>query len=204
MNRPGLVPPRGRTALAVLGIGLAVGLSGCGTGEGVDFTPKPVVTITPSTPSPSSTATQSPTASQSPTNSPSATPAVKASGSLTFFKANLVSDTFKGTCRTAGEAPTISLADSKNDFYGTVELEIVLDRAKKQVASIAGDFGEDSELITRQIAYNSAKPAKGTSAALKTSGNTYTITGKAEMFEDGTATDPIPFTIKAKCARTGW
>lgn len=205
MNEPGPAARRGRTALAVLGIGVAVGLSACGTGGGGDFTPKPVVTITPSAPSPSpSTPTPSPTATETPTNTPTTTPAVKARGSLTFFKQNLVSDTFTGTCRTVAGEPTIKLADPKNDFYGVVELEIVLGGDRKSVATIEGDFGEDSESITRRIAYTAAKPAKGTSATLKTSGNTHTITGKAEMFEDGRATDPIPFTIKAKCARAGW
>lgn len=195
-----------RAGVVVLGVGLAVSLAACGTNGGGDFTPKPVVTITPSTPphSPSPTPTASETPSQSPSQTATAAPAAKASGSLTFFKENLVTDAFTGTCRTVDGAPTITLKDTKNDFYGTVEVKVVLDKSRESVASIGGDFGEDSELITRRMAYDAAKPAKGTSASLKTTGTTHTITGKAQMFENGKAVDPIPFTIKAKCARAEW
>lgn len=126
---------------------------------------------------------------------------MKATGDLSFYKGNVVSKAFVGTCVVAGGKPTITLADHKNDFYGTVDLAIVFAADAGQVASIAGDFGEDSELITRTLAY----PAKGASAALVESGGVYRISGKAMVYEDGAKTGTlIPYSITAKCASSDW
>ncbi len=185
-----------------LGAGLSLALTGC-LQPGGGFTPAPVVTHTPS-PSAPSPSTSAPSPSPTATPTPSDRPGVKASGSLVFFKRNLVSDAFTGGCRTQGGAPTITLTDSRNDFYNTVELKVVLAADKAAVRSISGDFGEDSELIVRKLGYDGENPAKGTSAKVKLSGTTWTISGTAEMLEDGAAVDPIPFTIKARCADQDW
>jgi len=127
---------------------------------------------------------------------------VKATGQLTFFKSNLVSKAFAGTCAVVGGKPTVTLADHKNDFYNTVDLTVVLAADGGDVASIAGAFGEDSEkLVTRTLVH----PDKGTSAHLVTSGGEYRISGSAMLYEDGSKNGTlIPYSIIAKCAKSDW
>lgn len=128
--------------------------------------------------------------------------AVKATGTLTFFKSNLVSKAFVGTCAVVGGKPTVTLADHKNDFYTTVDLAIVLAADGGDVTSIAGDFGEEGEkLVTRKLVH----PDKGTSAHLVESGGEYRISGKAMLYEDGSKNATlIPYSITAKCAKSDW
>jgi hypothetical protein len=179
---------------------LAAGLVGCGLVGSPSAHPVPTQSVS----TPAGTPSESVTPSVSVTSAsatPTAPPAVKATGRLTFFKSNLVSKSFVGTCAVVGGKPTVTLADHKNDFYTTVDLTIVLASDGGDVASIAGDFGEDSELITRTLKV----PDKGTSAHLVTSGGEYRISGDAMLFEDGSKTGSlIPYSIIAKCAKSDW
>lgn len=196
----------GSASAVVLGAGLAVSLAAC-TGGGTDFTPKPVVTITPSGPSappssPSEPATSATPASPSTTPS---TPAVKATGSMAIFMT--VSNALTGTCQTVSGAPTITLADHNNDFYEAVDAKVVLAADRKQAASVAVTFKEDQEGFHWELAYDSASPVKGTSAVVSASGNTYTISGKlnaTETRKGKTITELKPFKITAKCASSNW
>jgi hypothetical protein len=186
----------------VLGAGLAVSLAAC-TGGGADFTPKPVVTITPSGPSKPPTSPSGPATSASP-STPSK-PAVKATGSVAIFMT--VSKAMTGTCQTVDGPPTITLADHSNDFYGTVDATVVLDGDRKQARSVDMAFGEDSEGFTWKLGYDAASPAKGTSATLSVSGTTYTVSGKLTAWETRkgkTTTEVKPFKITAKCASSNW
>lgn len=194
----------GRAVAVVLGTALAVSTSACTWGGSTQFTPKPVETITPSAP-------QKPSAS--PTKTPSATPTsaaptpdpVDATGTMAIFLT--VSDALKGTCQTGDGAPTIKLADHANEWYGTVDLTVVLDAARKKVASVDGAFGKDSEGFTWKLGYNAAKPAKGTSGKLATSGNTFTVSGKLlarETRKGTTRTEVLPYKITAKCRDSKW
>jgi hypothetical protein len=178
---------------------LAAGLAGCGLLPGSGATP----------PAPSqavSTPAATPSVSVTPSvTSAGATPTaavVKATGRLTFFKSNLVSKAFVGTCAVVGGKPTVTLADHKNDFYNTVDLTVVLVADGGDVASIAGAFGEDSEkLVTRTLVH----PDKGTSAHLVTSGGEYRISGNGMLYEDGSKNGTlIPYNIIAKCAKSDW
>jgi hypothetical protein len=181
---------------------LAAGLAGCGLLPGsapAHSVPTEAVSTPAATPSASVTPSVSIT-SASPT--PTAAPVVKATGRLTFFKSNLVSKAFAGTCAVVGGKPTVTLADHKNDFYHTVDLTVVLVADGGDVASIAGAFGEDSEkLVTRTLVH----PDKGTSAHLVASGGEYRISGSGMLYEDGSKNGTlIPFSIIAKCAKSDW
>lgn len=189
-----------------LGVGLAAGLAACGTG-GTAFTPKPVVTITPTPAAPGSGPT-SPSPSVTPSQPPSAppsTPAVKATGSMGVFMT--VTEALSGTCRTVDGAPTIAMTDPKNEFYTSVKVTVVLTASRKAVSSVATTFEEDSEGFTWKLGYDAAKPVKGTSAALTVSGSTYTVKGKLNALETRggkTRTEVLPFTIVARCASAQW
>lgn len=205
MNRtalPGRGGRWGRAAAATLGTGLAVSLAACATASPA-FTPKPVVTVSPSAPPKPSSPT---TSASSPTPAASATKAsVKATGRLALFMP--VTTALAGTCRTAGGASTITLADHKNDFYQTVDATVVLDAARKSVRSVDVAFGEDTEGFTWKLEYRSSKPVKGTSAKLATSGRTHTVSGKLRAVErrgDDTRTEVLPFKLVAKCAAADW
>jgi hypothetical protein len=181
---------------------LAAGLVGCGLLPGSPSArpaPTPSVSTSAATPSESVTPSVSVTSA---TPTPTAPPVVKATGQLTFFKSNLVSKAFVGTCAVVSGKPTVTLADHKNDFYNTVDLTVVLVADGGDVASIAGAFGEDSEkLVTRTLVH----PDKGTSAHLVTSGGEYRITGSAMLYEDGSKNGSlIPYSIIAKCAKGDW
>jgi len=134
----------------------------------------------------------------SPSTTPSPRPAVKATGRLSFHKANLVSEALVGTCSVVAGKPTVTLADHQNDFYTTVDLVIVLGAGGGEVSSLLGNFGEDQEkLATRRLVH----PDKGTSAALSTSGAGYRISGNAMLYEgDAKSGSLIPYKITATCA----
>jgi hypothetical protein len=181
---------------------LAAGLGGCGLLPGSAPT-NSVPTQAVSTPAATPSATVTPSVSAtSASATPTVAPVVKATGQLTFFKSNLVSKAFAGTCAVVGGKPTVTLADHKNDFYNTVDLTIVLVADGGEVASIAGAFGEDSEkLVTRTLVH----PDKGTSAHLVVSGGEYRISGNGMLYEDGSKNGTlIPYSIIAKCAKSDW
>lgn len=182
---------------------VAAGLSGCALPGSAVAPPPPSPGVSVTTPA-VTPATASPTPTTvSPTPTPSS-PAVKATGRMNLYK-NLVSKTLAGTCELKAGKPVVTLADPKNDFFGTVDVVVTLAEDGGAVKSISADFGEDSELITRKLSYEDSPRAAGTSAVLVTSGGTYTITGKAMMFEDAATTGSlIPFSITAKCASGDW
>ena len=126
---------------------------------------------------------------------------MEATGQLSFYKSNLVSKNLVGTCAVVAGAPTVTLADHRNDFYTTVDLTAALSADGGAVTSIAGDFGEDSELITWRLAH----PAKGTSAKLAVSDGEYRISGKAMLYESDSKTGAlVPYTLTAACAESDW
>lgn len=178
-------------------------LAACVQAGGSDFTPKPIQTITPSSP-PTSAAPTGSTNSATPSETPS-NAGVKATGSMAIF--GEVSKALTGTCATGDSGPTIMLADNNNDFYGKVEATLVLDAAKKDLVGVTASFAEDSEGFAWELAYSSSETVKGTSAKLRTSGSTYTASGKLQSKETRkgkTRTEILPFTIVAKCAGTNW
>ena len=163
------------------------------------------------TDSPAASASASPTASAT-SASPSASatasatatsgPAVKATGSLKLF-AN-ASKKLTGSCPNKAGAPTLTVADKKNDFFQTVDVTLVLTAGKKSVASITIDLGEDSELITRKLTYNAGQPASGTSAKLAVRGATYTVAGTLASAENGSPAGTMPVILTVACAGTSW
>ncbi len=181
---------------------LAAGLAGCGLLPGATPTqsvPTPAVSTPVGTPSASVTPSVSVT---SPSATPTAAAAVKATGQLTFFKGNVVSKAFVGTCAVVGGKPTVTLADHKNDFYNTVDLTIVLAEDGGDVASISGAFGEESEKLTTRTLVH---PDKGTSARLVVSDGEYRIGGNAMLYEGGSKSGSlIPYSITATCAKSDW
>ena len=184
---------------------MAVTLAACVQSGDSGFTPKPIETITPS--APTTSATQTPTQSAT-SASPSVTPtkpAVKASGTMSIY--GEISKALTGTCQTVDGAPTITLADHANEFYKKVDLTAVLDATKKTAASVDVAFAEDSEGFAWTLSYSAAQPVAGTSAKVRVSGSTYTISGKLQAKEtrkSKTITEVLPFTIVAKCAGTDW
>jgi hypothetical protein len=206
--RGGVTPLNVTKAIAVAS--LAASLSACSAlGGNSSATGGPQVSVTSVTPSPTPTpsASRTPSATVTPTRTPASTPskpAAKGTGSMTLFS-NAVSNAFVSTCTTVKGSPTIVLTDNNNDFFGTVDLTLVLNFAASAVASIDGEFGEDSEGITRKLAFSAARPAKGASAVLTTTGMTYKVAGKAMVYEDGAQQGSlIPYSITAKCASVDW
>ena len=177
--------------------------------------PAPSTSATPSssvpseTPSPSSTPTASgsPSASASkPSVTPSVTattgPAVKATGSLKLFAP--ATSKLVGSCQNRAGAPTLTVADKKNDFFNTIDATLVLAAGKKTVAKLTIALGEDSELIKRTLTFEAAKPARGTSAALSVSGSTYKVTAKLANAADGKPAGTMPVTLTLTCAGSNW
>ncbi len=184
------------TGMATL---LAAGLGGCALVPS-SGSASPIPTQAVSTPA--TTPSASVTPSVTPSKTPSTAPAIKATGRLSFHKANLVSKALVGTCTVVAGKPTVTLADHKNDFFTTVDLVIVLAADGGEVASLLGTFGEDQEkLATRRMTH----PEKGTSAHLSTSGGEYRISGNAMLYEGEAKTGSlIPYNITAKCAKSDW
>lgn len=190
--------------------GLAVALAGCArTPPALSATPP----ASPSTPTVSPSASGPPTPSTvpsgsatKPTTSPSAPatsgPAVKAGGSLKLFAP--ASKKLTGSCQNRSGAPTLAVADKKNDFFNTIDATLVLAAGKKSVAKLTIALGEDSELIKRTLSYDATKRVGGTSAALSVNGSTYKVTGKLANVEDGKAAGTIPVTLTVTCASTNW
>lgn len=207
--------------------GLAVGLSGCAIvpPAGVTTAPSPSVSggtvlspspgvspsalptasaTVPATTAPVTSAPATPTAAPT-TAAPTATPtgvpgAVKATGSMLTFS-NVVSDELAGTCQTVKDAPTFTLTDAKNDFYGTVGVVVVLKPGREAVTSVRADFGEDFEGTKRKLVH----PDTDTSATVSAKGSTYTVKGKILMYEGSSKKGSlVPFTITVTCAGDNW
>ena len=201
---PALAP---RLALAAAAVLLVAGCAvtppqGVPTPTAVPTTPD----ATPASPSPDTsapTAPASPSASSTPSAEPSG-PAVKASGKLTFYSRNLVSDALKGTCQTRGGRPTITLNDPKNDFYETVAMTVVLNGARKKVVSVTGEFGEDTEGIVRRLTVGAAGEGTGTSASLTVNGTGYRVAGRGRVYETGKSAGTLPFTLTTTCVTSRW
>ncbi len=182
---------------------MAVTLTAC-VNNGPEFTPQPVETITPSATPRTPSVPATPTATPTP-GSTQAPPASKATGSLALFAP--VTTVLAGRCETKSGAPTVTLADHKNDFYGTVDVTLVLKSGKAAVDSVDITFGEDSEGFTWKLSYDSAAPAAGTSAKLAVSGSTYKVSGKVKALETRKGKkleEVLPFTLVAKCAGSQW
>jgi hypothetical protein len=204
-----------RTLIAGLA-GAVTGLSGCAIvppGGVTSASPSPTVSATTAVPSspgtsapatspPPQSATAVPTATpDAPTASPTAAPsAVKATGTLLTYS-NMVSDQLTGTCQTTKDAPGFMLSDAQNDFYGTVDLAVVLKAGREAVTSVRADFGEDFEGTTRKLAH----PETGTSATVSAKGSTYTVKGKVRMYEGSSKKGTlVPFTLTVTCAGDTW
>ena len=168
--------------------------------SGPDASPSGTVSPEPSTPAPSSSGSSA--AAPSPTASNGT--AAKATGRLVFFSKNLVSDALKGTCQVRAGRPTLSLDDPRNDFFETVAITVVLNTARTKVVAVTGEFGEDSEGIVRRLTVGASGEGKGTGAALKTTGSSHRITGRGQVYENGRATDVMPFTLTAACSGARW
>lgn len=161
-----------------------------------DASTTPTQSATPAT----SSATPSATGSATPTTSGTS---VKASGSLKLFFET--SRKLAGSCSTSEGVPTLTGADRRNDFFGTVDASLVLTGNRTGVQKLTIDLGEDSEQISRTLTYTATEPAKGTSATLTVKGNAYTVTGKLAVSENGR--DPsgtMPVTLKLTCADGKW
>lgn len=194
---------------------LAVALSGCARVPPATIptaaVPSPSVTsplptATDSTPATTTSSPSSTTASATSTTTASATatsgPAVKATGSLKLFAD--ASKKLTGSCQNKAGVPTLSVADKKNDFFNTIEVVLTLAGGRKTLSGLTIELGEDSELITRRLTFDAAKPAAGTSAKLTVNANTYQVTGKLANAEDGTAAGTMPVTLKVTCAGSNW
>lgn len=194
-----------------------VALAGCGQVPPTATSAVPPSTspsISPTEASPSASGSGSPGSSGSPSATPSRSatpsvsatakdgPAVKATGTLKLYAQ--ASKKLAGTCRTTGGNPTIVLGDHKNDFFQTIDTALVLNPAKKSVSKLTIDLGEDSELITRTLSYDAAKPAAGSSAVLTSQGSTYKVTGKLASKEDGKDAGTMPVTLTVVCAGSDW
>ena len=200
---------RPRYTSALVGVGVAaLTLSGCSyfgvrvTGAPQASSAAPTVAETSTTPTP----TPTPTPTITPTTTKPTAAGVKATGNLNFYSE--VSSAMTGTCSQVKGVPTIVVTDEANDFFETVTVTLVLAPAKDRLLSLAVETGQDSEEITWHLAYDSAKPAKGTSAKLVVNGSTYRVSGNTTAVEidaDGAkTTEIIPFGATVKCADLGW
>lgn len=206
---PALTPqPRRRLALAasaaLLVSGCAVtppaGVPSSATAPSVPgASPSGSATPAPSASSPGASSPTAPATTSAPSATPSA-PAAKATGKLVFFTENLVSDALKGTCQNRAGRPTLTLDDPRNDFYETVAMTVVLNGARTKVVSVTGAFGEDSEGIVRRLTVGASGEGKGTGATLKVTGTSHRVTGRGQVYENGRATDVIPFTLTTTCS----
>ena len=166
---------------------------------GPDASPSVTVSPDPSSTPPPGTSAPSPGTS-APSPGTSSGPAAKAAGKLVFFTENLVSDALNGTCQNRAGRPTLTLDDPRNDFYETVGMTVVLNGARTKVVSVTGAFGEDSEGIVRRLTVGASGEGKGTGATLKVTGTSHRVTGRGQVYENGRATDVIPFTLTTTCS----
>jgi hypothetical protein len=185
----------------VRSVGLAAGvtvalstLTGCDLlNWGSQFAPTPAPTS--ARPSPSPTPTPSVVA-------PTEVESVKATGSL-VFNSFAVSEAMTGTCTTA-DPMTVTLSDPKNDFYHSVDVTVVIDKANLELDSVSIITGADSEGGVHKVTYSTTAPADGTSARLIGSGPDYEITGTMtdqDSPHGKPTTNLIPVVIKVRCAR---
>ncbi len=208
MTVPALVRPSSsfraralRPGLAALAV--ALGLAGCTAGA----TPSPSSAAPTSVAaSPSATATSAaPTTSATPTPSPSATdgPSVSAKGTMGLFME--VSSVMTGTCQRVAGAPTLSLEDPKNEFFQTVAVTVTLEPDAKGVARVDAELGEDSEGVTRTLAYDATAKVKNATAVLSVDGRTYRISGKATVTEGSSSKGELtPFKVTVTCTSETW
>ena len=156
----------------------------------------------PSVPSPSPSDSASSPSSPSLSPTPTDGPGVKGTGTLKLFA--VASRKLVGTCSEPGGFPVVTLADHKNDFFGTVDVQLTLDSERTSVSLLTVDLGEDSELITRQLSYDATQRAAGTSAALTVKGGTFRVVGKLASKEDGKDAGTMPVDLTVVCAGTDW
>ena len=105
--------------------------------------------------------------------------------------------------QTYSNLEVIVVGDHANDFYGTVDVTVVLNADATQVGSVLARFGEDSEGITRSISYTGTAPAKGTSAKLSAAGQRYQISGNGLAVETRNGKDSsrlIPYALDLTCS----
>lgn len=191
-----------RTTLAGVSVAvLALGLAGCVPG-GPTATSRPSTAVSTSA-TPTDPVTPTIPGGTTSTPTPTAAPKVDAKGSLSLYMA--VSNALSGTCTKVDGVPVLSLADEKNDFYGLVTVSVRLAGDARSVAAVNAELGEDSEGITRTLAFDGAKPASGTSAKLVVKGRQYAVTGKVLLTEAGaTKGEVTPFSVTVTCAPGTW
>lgn len=198
---------------------LAFGVAGCAVVPPAALTPsgpasQPVPSASPTSPiaspttsaaTPSSPSASSPTSTPSPTGTGSATalPA-KGKGKLVLYQENLVSDQMTGTCQRKDAKPTLQLSDNATDFFESVEVKIVLTDAVDAAVSVDMDFGADSESITHTLKAR-GNGESGTSAVLSRTGESFKVTGKGTMTDDGkVSATGVPYTVTVTCASLDW
>ena len=198
---------------------LAFGVAGCAVVPPAALTPsgpasQPVPSASPTSPTaspttsaatPSSPSSSSPTSTPSPTGTGSATalPA-KGKGKLVLYQENLVSDQMTGTCQRKDGKPTLQLSDNATDFFESVEVKIVLTDAVDAAVSVDMDFGADSESITHTLKAR-GNGESGTSAVLSRTGESFKVTGKGTMTDDGkVSATGVPYTVTVTCASLDW
>ncbi len=180
-------------------VGLAAGLSvalttltGCDFFNwGSQFAPTPAPTS--ARPSPSPTPTPS-------VVTPTEAESVKATGSLQF-NSFPVSEVMTGSCTTA-DPMTVTLSDPKNDFYSTVDVTVIIDKANLELDSVAIITGADAEGGIHKVTYATTAPVEGTSARLIGAGPGYEITGTMadqDSPHGKPVTNLIPVALKFRC-----
>lgn len=156
----------------------------------------PTVSVAP-TPDASSPTSATPT----PTKTPTAT-GVRASGKLTLYGQNLVSDTLRGTCTKTGGKPTLRVGEKPSEFFDSVDVRVTLS-SSRTVETMDIDLGEDSESISHTL--RAGPKVSGTKASARQSGRTFQISGSATMTDDGhISARGVPFTLTITCASDNW
>lgn len=178
-------------------------LAGCAKTPPALNPPASAVPGSPSaSPAPSEPAPPAITGSATPQETPTSTPGVKATGSLTLFTE--ASTSMTGTCRTSSGEPTLTVADHRNDFFGTVEATLLLSARRTTVTKLTIELGEDSELVTRRLSYDAARPGAGSSVDLTGKGSAFTVSGKLTAIANGKAAGTIPVKLIITCSGGDW
>lgn len=220
-NRPRTGRNRACTSVLVAAAAATVALAGCAktppvvdppatgtpTSPSSSPTPSGSASATPTksastTPKGSATPSGSSTPSTAPSSTPSDKPAVKAKGSLVLYSE--ASTKLTGTCEAKAGAPTLTVADRANDFFGTIDATMVLSANRTTVSTLTIALGKDSESIVRRLSYDAAQPAKGTSLELTGTGSTLKAKGKLSNSENGKPAGLMPVTLTITCASTNW